>query len=221
MNRADFCDGIKRRRVIQAGLGGLFGLSLPELLRRQTEAGAAGEDRSRKAVVFLELDGGPSHFETYDPKPHATAEYRGPFNAINTKLPGVQFSERMQKQAAVADKLAVIRSVTHDSASHRTSAHLMQTGFYLRDRGAGDNEMPSTGSIVAKLRGANASGMGPVEVFRKSAIRPGCRAWVALFRGWMRKLRLISGVGCDGDDVSMGSAGVGQGAADALSTDAG
>ena len=161
MNRSQFCDGISRRHVIQAGLGGLFGLSMPTLLRHQAEAASSIAKRSRKSVVFLELVGGPSHFETYDPKPHATAEYRGPFNAISTKRAGVQFSERMAKQAAVADKLAVIRSITHDSASHRTSAHLMQTGFYLRDRGAADNEMPSTGSIVAKTRGANAAGMPP------------------------------------------------------------
>lgn len=161
MKRSKFCDGIDRRQVIQAGLGGLFGLSLPTLLSHQAAVARPQAGNSRKAVVFLELVGGPSHFETYDPKPLATAEYRGPFNAISTRLPGVQFSERMKKQATVADKLSVIRSITHDSASHRTSAHLMQTGFYLRDRGAGDNEMPSTGSLVAKLRGANAPGMPP------------------------------------------------------------
>jgi len=153
-----FCDGLNRRQMIQAGLGGFFGLSLAELLRRQSAAAAPAK---HKAVVFLELVGGPSHFETYDPKPLAPAEYRGPFQPINTKIPGVQFSERMDRTANVADKLAVIRSMAHDSGSHRTSAHMMQTGYYLRDRGAGDNEMPSAGSLTAKLRGSGAPGMPP------------------------------------------------------------
>ena len=125
----------------------------------------------------MELAGGPSHFETYDPKPEAPAEYRGPLRTVQTKLPGVLFSEMMREQAKVADKLVIIRSVTHNSSSHQTSAHLTQTGYYLRDRQNVDNEMPCIGSVVARLRGANASGV-PGYVAIPRIMRYGAAAYL-------------------------------------------
>lgn len=171
----DFCDGISRRGLIQAGLGGVIGLSMPELLRMRAQA-AEGSARDT-AVIYLELAGGPTQHETYDPKPDAPKEYRGPLNAVSTALPGVFFSQYMSQQAAIADKLAVIRSMHHDSGSHGTSSHLTQSGYYLRDRQNRDNEMPCIGSYTAKLRGPNASGM-PAFVSIPNSMRFGRAAWL-------------------------------------------
>ncbi|MBI1311689.1 DUF1501 domain-containing protein [bacterium] len=170
------CDGVSRRSLLHAGLGGLVGLSLPELLRLR--AGAAETNSpSDTAVIYLELAGGPAQHETYDPKPLAPAEYRGPLNAISTCLPGVHFSQYMAEQAQVADRLAVIRSIWHDSGSHSTSAHLTQSGYYLRDRQNRDNEMPCIGSLTARIRGANAEGI-PSFVSIPNSMRFGRAAWL-------------------------------------------
>lgn len=172
----DCCDGVSRRSILQAGLGGLIGLSLPELLRLRAQAGEVSGP-SDTAVIYLELAGGPTQHETYDPKPLAPAEYRGPLNAISTCLPGVQFSQYMAEQAKVADRLAVIRSIWHDSGSHGTSSHMTQSGYYLRDRQNRDNEMPSIGSLTARIRGANADGI-PAFVSIPSSMRFGRAAWL-------------------------------------------
>jgi hypothetical protein len=174
----EFCDGVSRRGLIQAGLGGVIGLSMPELLKLRAQAAEkSASGKLDTAVIYLELAGGPTQHETYDPKPQAPAEYRGPLSAISTALPGYSFSELMQKQAAVADKLAVIRSMHHSSGSHGTSSHLTQSGYYLQDRQNRDNEMPSVGSITSKVRGANADGV-PAFVSIPSSMRFGRSAWL-------------------------------------------
>lgn len=155
------CDGITRRGVIQAGLTGIFGLSLPELLRLQAESAERSGLTRRTSVIYLELAGGPTQHETYDPKPGAPSEYRGPLQAISTSVPGVAFSEYMSQQARVMDKLTILRGIWHDSGSHGTSSHLTQTGYYLSDRQSRENDMPCIGSVTAKIRGANAEGLPP------------------------------------------------------------
>lgn len=174
--RREFCDGISRRGMIQAGIGGLVGLSLPDILKLKAVA-ATGQASPDTAIIYIELSGGPSQHETYDPKPGAPAEYRGPHKAIKTKSPGVQFSQYMAEQAKVIDKLAIIRSIHHDSGSHTTSAHLTQTGYYLRDNQNRDNEMPCTGSIVARVRGANGPGVPPFVALSQS-MRYGRAGWL-------------------------------------------
>ncbi|MBX7167725.1 MAG: DUF1501 domain-containing protein [Pirellulales bacterium] len=147
------CDAIPRRSVLRAGFLGLGALSLPDLLRARAQAARNEATAPRgTSVIFLELAGGPSHFETYDPKPDAPREYRGPLGVVPTVLAGEYFSEMFAAQAKIASRLAVVRSITHDSSSHETSAHLTQTGYYLRDRQAKENEMPSAGSIAAWSR---------------------------------------------------------------------
>src|SRR5438093_1596502 len=93
-----FCDGISRRHLLQAGLAGTIGLSLPELFRRQARGAESSGSPRNTSIIYIELAGGPTQHETYDPKPGAPAEYRGPFSAIDTNLPGVQFSELMIEQ---------------------------------------------------------------------------------------------------------------------------
>ena len=171
----EFCDGISRRAVIQAGLTGVAGISLPTLLHAQAESKAAApKDR---AVIYVEMAGGPTQHETYDPKPQAPKEYRGPLGTVATNVSGVILSELMVQQAKIMDKLAVIRSIHHDSGSHGTSAHLTQTGYYLRDRQSRDNDMPCIGSYIARIRGANKPGL-PAFVSIPRDMRFGRAAWL-------------------------------------------
>jgi hypothetical protein len=177
MMSSGYCDGISRRNVLQAGLAGTIGLSMPELLRLQAQSAEQGVASRDTAVIFVELAGGPTQHETYDPKPDAPQEYRGPLQAIDTCLPGVQFSEYMAEQAKIADKLVVLRGIHHRSSSHGTSSHLTQTGYYLRDARSRDNDMPSIGSITSKLRGSNEPGI-PSFVSMPRSMRFGRAAWL-------------------------------------------
>ncbi len=172
-----YCDGVARRDFLKAGFLGLGGLTLPALLRHRAEAAKAGRPAPKTSVIFFEMAGGPAQHDTYDPKPYAPAEFRGIYNVARTRIPGVVLSEAMSHQAKVMDKLAIIRSMHHNSGSHQTSSHLAQTGYYLRDRQNRDNEMPCAGSIVAKLRGPNAPGI-PAYVAIPSVMRYGDAAWL-------------------------------------------
>ena len=100
-----------RRWFLQAGLSGLAGLSTADLLRLQARAGNPDSKNNRKSVILFWLSGGPSHIDMWDPKPDATDQIRGPFGTIQTRLPGVRFSEHLPRQAAMLDKMTVIRSV--------------------------------------------------------------------------------------------------------------
>jgi len=175
------CDRVSRRNFLSAGTLALGGLTLADLLRLQASAGetADGQPAKRRpaSVIYIEMAGGPSHFETYDPKPDAPAEYRGPLRSIATTLPGVRFCETLPRQAMLADRLAVIRSVHHDSSSHETSSHLTQTGYYLRDRQNRENEMPSAGSVTAMLHGPNRPGV-PAYVAIPRVMRAGSAAYL-------------------------------------------
>ena len=170
-------DRFHRRHLLHSGLGGMIGLSLPALRRLQAESLAAGSSAKTAAVIYVELAGGPAQHETYDPKPRATAEVRGPLRAIPTNVPGIEFSELMAEQAKIADKLAIIRSVTHNSGSHETSAHLAQTGWSLRNNQSRQNEMPCVGAVAAHLRGRNRPGL-PAFVAIPRGMRFGGAAWL-------------------------------------------
>ena len=169
-----FCDGHTRRSFLKAGFLGLGGLTLPQLLEARAQKGVAVKKTS---VIYIELTGGPTQFETYDPKPEAPSEYRGPFGTVKTNLPGVHFSELMKEQAKVADKMAIIRSIHHSSSSHDTSSHLTQTGYYKLGRKGSKNSFPAIASTTAKLKGANVSGVPPyVSIAR--AMRNGRAAFL-------------------------------------------
>jgi hypothetical protein len=109
------------------------------------------------------MDGGPSHYETFDPKPAAPAEIRGKYEPIATKLPGVQFSRHMKRLAAIADKLAVVRSIRHNQGNHGAGNHYMMTGAPPRipvGCGAFVSFHPSLGSVTAHERGST-NGLPP------------------------------------------------------------
>lgn len=159
------CEGWTRRNFVQAGVLGLGGLALPDLLARSAIA-ANEEHRVRAAagtsVILLWMSGGPGHHETWDPKPDAVEQFRGPFGAIPTSVPGVFFSEMLPKSAGIMDQLAILRSVRHGTGDHTKGNHWMLTGFEGPDFNKPDNQIqrrPSIGSAIARVRGANVSGM--------------------------------------------------------------
>jgi uncharacterized protein (DUF1501 family) len=142
-----------RRWFLQTGFAGLAGLSMPDLLRCRAATGGA----SRKAVILIWLSGGPSHLDTWDPKPDAPAEIRGPFRSIATRVPGVRISEHLPLQADILDRLALVRSVDCRSSTDHFPAP-MQAGNPLAQRSKIDPHIgthPSMGSVAARFRGPN------------------------------------------------------------------
>jgi hypothetical protein len=148
------CDGLLRRDFIQLGLGGL---GLCGLLRAKARASApAARPGSNINCIMIWLDGGPSHYETFDPKPDAPSEIRGVFKTVPTKVPGVQFSEPVTKLAGVFDKFTVVRSITHKDPNHGGGNHYMVTGAPTPvpvGCGAFVTFHPSMGSMVSHTRG--------------------------------------------------------------------
>jgi hypothetical protein len=159
MGRHQNCEGATRRDCLQLGLTTLAGGGLCNLLRLSAEASTGAKGRSRPPVncILIWMDGGPSHFETFDPKPDAPREIRGEFDTIDTKLPGVYFSEHMQRLAGIADKLAIVRSIRHNQQNHGAGNHYMMTGAPPRipvGCGAFVSFHPSLGSVTAYERPA-------------------------------------------------------------------
>jgi uncharacterized protein (DUF1501 family) len=145
-----------RRWFLQTGLAGLAGLSLAGLLRWRAE-GAAGAAASRKAVILIWLSGGPSQLDTWDPKPDAPREVRGPLGSIATRVPGVRVSEHFPLQAGILDRLALVRSVDCRASTDHYPAP-MQAGNPLAQRSmvsATNATHPSMGSLAARFRGPN------------------------------------------------------------------
>ena len=149
---------LTRRGFLQLGTLGLGGLTLPSLLQaRET----APNRRRDTAVILYWMSGGPSQLDTWDPKPDAPAEVRGPFGTIATRTPGMRVCELLPRQAAVADKFTLLRSITHREPNHPDASHLVQTGYHEPNVQFRGQIFPAQGSIVAKLRGANQPGMPP------------------------------------------------------------
>lgn len=149
------CEGTTRRDCLKLGLGALCSGGFVDALGGRSAN--AGESTRGTSCILIWLDGGPSHFETFDPKPEAPAEIRGEFQAIQTKVPGMLFSENMTRLAAMSDKLAIVRSVRHDQNNHGAGNHYMMTGAPTRipvSCGAFVSFHPSMGSVVSAERGA-------------------------------------------------------------------
>ncbi|MFM8173570.1 MAG: DUF1501 domain-containing protein [Pirellulaceae bacterium] len=151
---------MRRRDLLKLGVGGLAGGSFTELLRMRQLCASEGQlDTSRKpsSCILIWMDGGPTHFETFDPKPDAPAEIRGEFRPISTSVPGIQISEHLPRLAAMADKYAIIRSVCHNQGNHGAGNHYMMTGAPPRipvGCGAFVSFHPSLGSVAAYERRA-------------------------------------------------------------------
>src|SRR5262245_59462738 len=111
------CSGpIRRREFLHLGLAGLGALGLPDLFRLRAQAGRP--EGNRNALLVVWCHGGASHLETYDPKPGAPSEYRGPFRPIATSVPGLQLCELLPKHARVARQFTILRSLVHGGVCH-------------------------------------------------------------------------------------------------------
>jgi Protein of unknown function (DUF1501) len=162
-------DGISRRDVLRVGALGIGGLTLVDLLRLRArgEAGAG----AGKAVILINLNGGPPHIDMYDLKPDAPAEYRGEFKPIRTKIPGFDICELMVHQARIADKLAVVRNLQMSTSSHNDGKEVF-SGFLYDDPGsrgklpgAKGDPRPALGCVVSRL-GPARKGMPPYVSLR-------------------------------------------------------
>jgi uncharacterized protein (DUF1501 family) len=137
--------GLTRRDFLRAGGLGLGSLGFSTVNLRAATNSAFRSDRS---VILLLLVGGPSQLETWDPKPDAPAQVRGPFGSIATRCPGVRVCEHLPRMAERMDRIALIRSVYHDAAPiHEVGHQLLQTGRLCQER----EEAPHFGSVVARL----------------------------------------------------------------------
>lgn len=139
------CEGVNRREFLQVGTLGLGGMTLAGLLAAKSNAGQGGRVVKDKSVVVLNLQGGPTHIETFDPKMTAPREYRAMFGEVNTSLPGVTFGHHFPQLARLADRMAIVRSYRHGIGSHATAAkHVM----------AGGNATGATmGSLYSRIAG--------------------------------------------------------------------
>ena len=151
--KARTCQSLSRRSFLQVGGSSVLGLSLSDWLAQRAVGSTPG---SAKSVVLLWLWGGPSQLDTWDPKPNAPLEYRGPFGTIPTKIPGVRFCELFPKIAAVSDKLAVIRSLHTASNDHGVAGTIGLTGSAAGGTGLDGvplpgSPRPATGSVVARV----------------------------------------------------------------------
>jgi hypothetical protein len=142
-----FCDGLTRRDFLHVGALAPLGLTLPGFLAQKAAGAVADRDVN---CIMLFLVGGPSQIDTWDPKPRAPAEVRGPFQPIATNVPGLQISEIFPRMARHADKFSLVRSVYHTAtAVHDTGHQMMQTGRLF----SGGVEHPHIGCVLGYLKG--------------------------------------------------------------------
>ncbi len=148
-----FKSTLQRREFLRAGVlgaGAAWGLSLPQLLRAEAPS---AKDRLDTSVIILWMRGGPSHIDMWDMKPDAPAEYRGEFEPVSTKIPGIQLCEHLPKTAACLDQWSIIRSMHHRKedglADHSSGDQICFTG-YPSARDPSGNISPSVGSIVKR-----------------------------------------------------------------------
>ena len=161
-----FCDGLRRRDFLHAGSLAFLGLGLPQLLDLKA-LGAVDKAKTDVNCIFLMLVGGPSQLDTWDPKPDAPAEIRGPHRPIKTNVPGMEISEIFPRMAKHADKYALIRSCYHTApAVHDTGHQMMQTGRLFQ---AGV-EHPHYGCVLSYLKGSK--GDVPSHVLLPKPIGP-------------------------------------------------
>jgi hypothetical protein len=172
------CDGLSRRNFLKAGVLGLTGLTLGDVLRLRAEQAASGQAVKDTNVILIWKGGGPSHLDMWDLKPEAPAEYRGEFKPIATNVPGIQVSEHLPLSARQMDKFAIVRSVTHPDAGHESASHYLLTG-YRPTNDIPAQEMPSYGSITAKERGPRKPGV-PAYVAVPQAPRSTASAYLGV-----------------------------------------
>lgn len=145
----EFCDGLRRRDFLHAGSVPLLGMGLQQMFGLKAQ-GAVDKSKSDMNCIFLMLVGGPSQLDTWDMKPNAPIEIRGPYKPMKTNVAGIEISENFPRMAKHADKYAIIRSAHHTAAAvHDTGHQMMQTGRLFQ----GGVEHPHMGCVLGKLKG--------------------------------------------------------------------
>lgn len=148
---------LHRRDLLRVGFLGLGGLTMGDLLRLQAAGSAKTKDT---AVLLLFVHGGPSHLETYDMKPNATDDIRGPFKPIPTNVTGIQVCEHLPKHAKIADKFTLIRSCTHDEADHFAGHRRFLSGYGKLKAGTSyESHYPMVGAVVNRMMQGTRHGM--------------------------------------------------------------
>lgn len=177
-------DGTGRRPWLQAAGAGLLGLSLPKLLKAESQQ----QISTAKSVIFIFLFGGPSQLETFDLKPHAPDKIRGPFRPITSRTSGLLISEHLPRLADISNKYTVLRTMSHSFNDHSGGGHYIQTGKRWHiPIGAGFNatpkDWPAMGSVADRLTGAGShdlpgyfvipNSLGRLQEFATRLRRPG------------------------------------------------
>jgi uncharacterized protein (DUF1501 family) len=165
-NSFRLCDGVTRRNFLEVGASAL-GLGLADFLRLRSATADQAAAQPKSLIVFW-THGGLSQQDTYDMKPDAPAEYRGPYRPIATNVPGIQLTERFPQQARVMDKLSIVRSVSHQNGIHAPSAHWMQTGYFGPTLARSAPQKPSFGSVIARVKGSHQPLMPPYVALPKA-----------------------------------------------------
>ncbi len=166
-----YCDGLSRRSFLQIGVAGMGTASLASILRAKE---AAGHSSKQTSVILLWLDGGPSHHDTYDPKPDAPSEYAGIWRPIHTNVPGFNITEMFPLQAKIGDKFSIVRSVHHNAGDHFTGGHWMLTGHGGVSGAMNAGKFPFFGGIATSVTGPRQPGM-PANVAIPYAMSIGLR----------------------------------------------
>ncbi len=158
------CEGVTRRELLQVGTLGLGGLTLSGLLSAKARAANGGPLVRDKAVVLLNLQGGASHIETFDPKMTAPSEYRAMFGEVKTKLPGVTFGSHLPGLAKWADRMAVVRCYQHGITTHEKAALNVMAG--------GNPTNSNMASVFARIAGTNShrTGVPNATIVRPPAV---------------------------------------------------
>ncbi len=157
-HRSRLCSGVSRRDFLRVGALAPFGLSLAHLLANKSIAAEASNNARAKSVILVYLGGGISHHDTFDPKPDAVEEIRGKYKSIPTSVTGLQVTELLPKTAQVMDKVALIRSGTHENDHHETATNWVLCGRF----GSPFGDYPAMGAVVAHETGF--SGLVPPYV---------------------------------------------------------
>lgn len=155
--RNEFCDNLTRRKTLQVGALGAFGLGLPGLLNAENSH-VHPAAASKKSVILVWMHGGPSQLDMYDMKPLAPKEYRGPFSPVRSNLPGLDVCELLPEHAKVMDKCTVIRSFSHGNGDHWAAAHWMLTGRLGSTGSDRKPRQPSMGAVASHLLGPTQRG---------------------------------------------------------------
>lgn len=161
------CDGVGRRDFLRAGVAGGAGLSLANYMQ-MAHADQINRHAKAKSAIFINLNGGPSHMDTFDMKPDAPDEYRGEFNPIQTNVPGIYISEHLPKLAKVMDKFTILRGVSHSVAAHQLGTEYVNSG----NRPLPSLEFPGYGAVVSKELSGDPE-LPKFVAIPKSAQRPG------------------------------------------------